>query len=204
MSVGLVAALLLANCGGSSTPTPSAQAGAAPNGGGGTVPPSPPSGSWLKMKNKTTCEAMQNEFCVGFFGLSVAYSGEYSVGPTPEGVMLNGQITPDELIKLRSEADLVASGNTQGPPACIPSSSIPGLSDLVTLVLPDSSSVQVFSQSASSICFLNDVAADRQLQADLSSLTNKYYPRPFPKQTSSIPLGAWGGPKSPRNGTNWH
>ena len=147
----------------------------------------------MKTIENTTCEAMKNDHCVGFFGFSVSNAGTYIVGPASDGQKLSGQISSDELLKLSTDADAVASGNTQRPPVCSASSLIPGVSDVVALILPDQSNVQVYSQTAFSSCYLNDESADRKVQTDLHAIMAKYYPIPFPAQTSSVRAGTWGG-----------
>ncbi len=154
-----------------------------------SLPPDARAGShsaaagWKELRERTTCEAMRSEFCVGYYGFSVSRTGGYTVGPARDGTTHTGAVTPEELDRLAALVNaVVAAMDPRARPTCLTEGLVPGASDRISIVLDDDSSVDVFQASGvpRQTCFQGGEANARALHDAIRALLLKYYPRPFP------------------------
>jgi hypothetical protein len=147
----------------------------------GMTDPVAPSGSWVLVKEQTTCEALASAYCVGAFGFTVQNDGRFTVGPADDGSTVNGALTASERAQVSSDASLVGADLT-GSPQCDSTRSVAGVSDEVDLVDPRMGTVRVFDLGGTpgNTCYRGGRDHAIQLHNDLAALMSRYYPRPFP------------------------
>ncbi len=160
------------------TPAPSASPSSSPTPGLG----------WGLLNEHTTCEALNPEACVGFYGFSVDRNGAYVIGPAPDGEQRTGQLTNGERTSLRNVADpLAASDPSGGSQDCSSSPTVPGVTDTVDMTLSNDIVAPVFTLNVmpGQTCTQGDSGQAHATHSILNTLMTKYYTVPFPSPTPS-------------------
>jgi hypothetical protein len=173
--------------------------------GTGVPSPAPSTSNWNAVSEKTACEAVVSNDCVGVYGFTVMNDGSYVIGPAPNGQTLQGTLPSSEFTTINQDATAV-SGETLGTNfTCTSSQSIPGVQDMLgVLFLGQASATVVYQQevlSQGSNCYLGAGSQALQLHSDMHTLLNTHYPVPFPSSASPSPspstapiqIGDWGG-----------
>jgi hypothetical protein len=139
-----------------------------------------PESRWSNVSEKTSCEAMNPQQCVGNHGFTVQPDGTYTVGPDEFGTSESGRISSEELDKLNTDADGLLGTYSGAAPNCFLQPGVPGISDQVDLAAGISFSVQAYKKTANRLCVEGDSNSALALHDDLHALLLEYYPRPFP------------------------
>ena len=125
-----------------------------------------------------TCEAVNQGFCLGEFGLTVDLQGNFTAGPSPSGKVVTGSITADELAALRATLAPVVQSDRL---ACQPNNPvIPGTGSNAMVSFTDGSTATTFSSGGIQSCFRGGQAVAQPFEDEFEKLLAKYYPIPFP------------------------
>src|SRR6516225_879641 len=132
----------------------------------------------------TRCEAMRPDRCLGFYGFSVASDGKFKVGPSPNGSIIEGSVTADELTTLASAVNAqLASGNKM---TCLGIHTIPGSGRVVAASFTDGSQENLWTTGlilgSHGNCALGDYQKATLVDEIVRKLMMKYYPQTFPIQ----------------------
>ena len=138
-----------------------------------------PDVTWTEVSERTGCEALNPQFCVGAYGFTVRSDGSYTVGPAGGGETLTGSVTGDERTRLSADAVAAAASITEQT-SCDRTALVPGVADRVDLVAVPAGTVPVYQVNPGAICYRAAREASYTLHDDLAALMRKYYPRPFP------------------------
>jgi hypothetical protein len=143
--------------------------------------PSAPEASWVQVAEQTSCEALAPRYCVGGFGFTVESDGHFTVGPAENGARVTGSLSSDERLQLSADVAQVSAG-LPGNAECDAAATVPGSRDQVDLLEARQVSVRVYDLGGTigNVCYRGGRAQAARLHADMSALTAKYYPRPFP------------------------
>jgi len=144
----------------------------------------------------STCTTGTADQCVGSYGFSASADGKFQVGPGPQGQLVTGNLTPDELKSLHDNVEL---GNAAGATASDASAnehlldvshaeacqdidrSYADGNDTVTLSSPGNAPKNVLRTTDTGVCFDTETADQAEaLHKTIRQLAVKYYPQPFP------------------------
>ena len=174
-----------------------------PNSSGSNPPSSQQPGSvaapqgWDHVSKASKCGLLQPSVCRGLYGFTVRLDGTYVIGPTKEGEIVTGVLTPSEFQALIADLNPMAVQLNGNSPTCIDSQGNSEISDLVTLTTSDGIPHTIYEKNGVQYCFqLSDQVAS-QLNSDLQTLMDKYYPVPFPASSpissrQHVSDGRWG------------
>ena len=128
------------------------------------------------------CEAMAR--CPGFYGFSVAGDGKFKVGPAPDGSIIAGSITADELTTLASAVNAqLVSGNKM---TCLDIHTIPGSGRVIAASFTDGRQLNLWTVGLTlgshGNCALGDYQKAKLVDEIVCKLMMKYYPQTFPVQ----------------------
>ena len=162
--------------------TPFAAMPAIPNAAPGPRPATfqNPGSSWSSVSEKATCEAMNPQQCVGFYGFTIQADGTYTAGPGENGASESGRINPEELDKLNADTDGFLITYSGAAPNCFLQPGVPGVTEQVDLAVANSPGVQPYRKTSNQLCVEGDSNSAMALHDDLHALMMEYYPRPFP------------------------
>jgi hypothetical protein len=143
--------------------------------------PSVPSASWENVREQTTCEAMQDDYCLGRYGFTIKHSGTFIAGPSGRGSKVEDQIKLQELRRLRELIDRVSTGLSSAKKTCEPGA-LPGIKDQVDITFTGGTIVRVYDLGGSvgRLCYVGSWEQVRELHEYLHGLMARYYPLPFP------------------------
>jgi len=147
--------------------------------GCGVPNPTEPDAFWMQVREETSCEALNPNYCMGLYGFTVMNDGRYTVGPADNGNEIRGILVDSERAALFRNAALVAGGVT-GSADCDQVATIPGVRDVVDVTGRQNIISRVYDLSFQGTCYRGGRDAATRLHAGLSALMAKYYPRPFP------------------------
>jgi hypothetical protein len=139
------------------------------------------SAPWLEVREQTTCEAMQDDYCLGRFGFTIRQDGTFMAGPSARGRKVEGRIARHELRRLRELIGRLSWGLSSGEKICEPGA-LPGIRDQVDITFAGGSVARVYDLGGSvgKICHLGARSRALALHAYLRKLMTRYYPVPFP------------------------
>jgi hypothetical protein len=138
------------------------------------------SGIWLETKERTTCEAMQDDYCLGRNGFTIKHDGGFIAGPSDLGSKAVGRIKPRELQQLRELIEHLSQSLPNGKRTCEPGGLV-GIKDQLDITLMTGFVARVYDLGIDSTCYLGTKTHARQFHAYMRSLMKRYYPIPFPK-----------------------
>ena len=140
-----------------------------------------PSALWLEVREQTTCEAMQDDYCLGRYGFAVRYDGSFIAGPSGQGSTIEGRIKPQERQRLRKLVGQVSSSLSSESKTCR-TEGLPGIKDQVDITLTDGVVVRVYDLGGrvGTACYVGRWERVRDLHKHLHELMAQYYPVPFP------------------------
>jgi hypothetical protein len=140
------------------------------------------SGSWLKVREQTTCEAMQDDYCLGRYGFTIKHGGGFIAGPSGRGSKAEGQIELQELRRLRELIGQVSSSLSSAKKVCN-ADGLPGIKDQVDITFSGRLMVRVYDLGGSvgKLCYIGSWNQVREFHEYLHGLMTRYYPVPFPK-----------------------
>ncbi|HXK10929.1 MAG TPA: hypothetical protein VMT70_14870 [Vicinamibacteria bacterium] len=141
--------------------------------------PGAPDPSWIRVAERTSCEALNPSYCAGTYGFTVTSDGRYVVGPAENGVQVGGSLSEAELARLSADAARVAGG-LGGGQQCDTAGTVPGVGDTVDLTDSRDGTSRVFDLEVKGTCTRGGRDQAVQLHDDLNALMLEYYPRPFP------------------------
>ncbi len=132
--------------------------------------PRAPEASW-SFKFRSECNDPAARDCIARFGLSIESTGDYEVGPAPDGQRLSGKVDPEDLVRLGALASKASSKRL-----CLGRTELKGEGALSCGDLGASDPE-------------GDVPLAGDLRASLASethrLVEKYYPARFPNDCSA-------------------
>ncbi len=136
--------------------------------------------SWTSISERTSCEALNPSSCSGLYGFTIANSGQFVAGPSPDGVVTRGSITANELDALLLAANQFLSSITSTA-ACPLAPITPGVGDGISILTASGQSFVVLSSNASPSgnCVIADPQKATMLATTVQQLRLKYYPLPF-------------------------
>ena len=134
---------------------------------------------------QTACEAMDPLGCSGEFGFKIDAGGNFTAGPSPTGLVVQGQITMNELNSLVSAANGMID-STSSLAGCPAQPAVPGTGEVIRVTTTAPVTITTLREGA-----FNDpgeecpagASTDRidALNAMVQQLRQKYYPNPFPQ-----------------------
>lgn len=131
---------------------------------------------------KSDCGGDASENCVGGYGFSIFSDGKYQAGPGPNGELLNGKISQEDLASINAAMTSLLAGPrllTEGHQSVDSSAS----NDTVTFIQSaESSDAQTIIKTEGTDMTYQTQSFDeaKQLLASLHDLATKYYTLPFP------------------------
>ena len=156
----------------------------------------PPSG-WSRVAERTTCDPLRPQDCLGAYGFSVSAEGRYTAGPDPvTGRVSTGPLTSAELAALDAAIAAVVPRegermvpvpppltcidrgetmplSTASPELALHPVSLPGMGDVVDVEAAGKLE-DVYDLGESRVCYLG--AGGLAVHATLHALMSKYYP----------------------------
>jgi hypothetical protein len=143
--------------------------------------PDAPLPAWLEISERTTCEAMQDDYCLGRYGFTIKHDGTFLAGPSPHGSKLDGRVKSSELHRLGELVVQVSASATNGERICDPGG-VPGIKDQVDVTFKAGQVVRAYDLGGSvgKICYIGSWDNARRLHQYLRKLMTQYYPVPFP------------------------
>jgi hypothetical protein len=144
--------------------------------------PSAMSAAWLEVREQTACEAMQDDYCLGRYGLTIKHDGTFMAGPSDRGSKVEGQLERRELRSLRSLIDQFSTTLPSEENNC-DSGGLPGIKDRVDITFSGEQVVQMYDLGGSvgKICYVGTWDQAHKLHDYLHKLMTRYYPVPFPR-----------------------
>lgn len=139
--------------------------------------PRQPSRIWLEAKEQTTCEAMQDTYCLGRYGFAIKHDGTFTAGPTDQGTRAEGRIEIAELQRLGELIGGLAKTLQSERRSCEPGGLV-GIKDQVDVTFA-AFAATLYELANGRICYLGTRSALQRLHEYLRSLMKKYYPIPF-------------------------
>jgi hypothetical protein len=138
---------------------------------------------WLEVKEQTACEAMHNDYCLGFYGFAIKHDGTFTAGPSDRGIKAQGQIEPQELQQLKELIGQLLPSLSAGERHC-DAGGLPGIRDQLDIALADGQVARVYDLGGSigKVCYLGFWDYVRRFHEFLQTLMSRYYPVPFPKK----------------------
>lgn len=137
--------------------------------------------AWLEISERTTCEAMQDDYCLGRYGFTIKHDGTFLAGPSPQGSKVDGRVKSSELHRLRELVVQVSASATGGERICDPGG-VPGVKDQIDVTFTAGHVVRAYDLGGSvgKVCYIGSWDNARRLQQYLRKLMTQYYPIPFP------------------------
>ena len=136
---------------------------------------------WLEISERTTCEAMQDEYCLGRYGFTIKHDGRFLAGPSPQGSKVEGRVKSSELKRLAELVIQLSAKSTNGEMVCGPGG-VAGIKDQVEVTFKAGQVVRAYDLGGSvgKICYVGSWDNVRRLHQYLRNLMTQYYPIPFP------------------------
>jgi hypothetical protein len=140
-----------------------------------------PATTWLQVREQTTCEAMQDDHCLGRYGFTVEASGRFIAGPSDRGSKVEGTIEPAELQRIASLAGRFSPQLGPGQKNCS-LRTLPGIRDQVDIAFSDGAVVRTYDLGGTpgKLCYIGAWSQAQRLHDVLHKLMSRYYPVPFP------------------------
>jgi hypothetical protein len=140
------------------------------------------SGNWLQVREQTTCEAMQDESCLGRYGFAIHRDGTFLAGPSGEGGNAEGRIKPRELQQLEALMRRILPDAPGGQIPC-KIGGPPGIRDQLDVTFMGESVVRIYDLGGSvgKLCYRGSRHDVERLHQYVHKLMTRYYPIPFPK-----------------------
>jgi hypothetical protein len=150
-----------------------------------TTPPSAYLPVTWKIKFAAQCNESETQpKCTGAYGFSVSSSGNFIVGPGPQGQTTDGSINAEEMKSLKKliadiQSHLIQPSISETNPDCSPHLNA-GDPSVLELNYRDAHHVTI-KKSKTDICFNSINASEAKSLSDaVEGLLKKYYPTPFP------------------------
>ena len=138
------------------------------------------SNDWIRLRQQATCEAMQDEYCLGRYGFTIRRDGTFQAGPSAQGRKAEGRITPAELQELET---LMASVSPDAPPGEVSCTTggVPGVKDQVDVTFTAGPALRIYDLGGSvgQLCYRGNRESAERLHQFLRKLLTQYYPIPF-------------------------
>jgi hypothetical protein len=146
------------------------------------TPSTTPAATWLEVSERTACEAMQEEYCVGRYGFTIHHDETFVAGGFGSGRTIEGKIASQELQQL-SLLIREASRGALGAEQMCSKGGLPGIKDQVDLTFKDGTVVRIYDLGGrvGQVCYVGNWDKVRRLHGYLRSLMSRYYPVPFPR-----------------------
>jgi len=140
-----------------------------------------PSGTWIEVREQTTCEAMRDDYCLGRYGFTIKDDGTFIAGPSPQGSQVQGRTKPQELRRLGKLMSQLSPILARGERTCEPGG-LPGIKDQVDVTFAGGSVVRAYDSGGlvGKICHVGAWEDVHRLHDYLHKLMTRYYPLPFP------------------------
>jgi hypothetical protein len=141
--------------------------------------PSPP---WVEISERTACEAMQDDYCLGRYGFTIKQDGAFLAGPSPPGRTVEGRLKSWELQQLAELIGQVSADATNQEKIC-GQGAVSGPKDQIDVTFADGHIVRAydFGSRPGQVCYIGGRDNVRLLHEHLRTLMTQYYPVPFPK-----------------------
>ena len=141
-----------------------------------------PAAPWLEVSERTACEAMQDQYCVGRYGFTIHHDGTFVVGASGGVGTTQGKITPQELQRLGSLIGEASPSALGGERTCN-KGGLPGIKDQVDLTLASGAVVRIYDLGGrvGEVCYIGKWDNVHKLHQYLRALMSRYYPVPYPR-----------------------
>jgi hypothetical protein len=138
--------------------------------------------TWKSIREKTTCEAVAPGSCIGEYGFKIDASGKFTAGPSPDGLHVQGALTPGELEKLQKAIEDDAAKGPNLPEMCTASRMVPGTSNRLTLTSRNGRDRVVYRRERpNETCFTGNRDTATKLHDVMQGLMAEHYPQHFPQ-----------------------
>jgi hypothetical protein len=136
---------------------------------------------WLEISERTACEAMQDDYCLGRYGFTIQHDGRFVAGPSAQGSKVEGRVKSTELKRLGELVMQVSASTTHGERVCDPGG-VPGIKDQVDVTFTAGQVVRAYDLGGSvgKLCYVGSWDNVSRLHQYLRKLMTQYYPLPFP------------------------
>lgn len=137
---------------------------------------------WAEVSERTACEAMQDEYCVGRYGFTIRHDGMFVAGAYGGGGVTEGKINPQELQQLGSLIGQASASALGGERTCS-KGGLPGIKDQVDLTFAGGAVVRIYDLGGrvGEVCHVGSWDNVHRLHQYLRALMTRYYPVPFPR-----------------------
>ncbi len=136
---------------------------------------------WESVREQTSCEVVAPGSCIGEYGFTVDATGQFTAGPSPGGLRVDGKLPPNELLDLQ-RAVRAALRHANAAENCIASRNIPGSTERLTITTTNGREHVVYRrESPSQLCFAGDRTAATHLHDVMQRLMAEHYPQHFPQ-----------------------
>jgi hypothetical protein len=144
-------------------------------------PALPAASAWLEVRERTACEAMRDEYCVGRYGFAVERGGKFVAGGFGGSRTIEGTLALPDLHKLDSLIREAYSSARSGVQVCR-QGGLPGIRDQVDLTFTDGRAIRLYDLGGQvgKVCCVGSWDRVRRLHDHLRRLMNRHYPVPFP------------------------
>jgi hypothetical protein len=138
--------------------------------------------AWLEVREQTACEAMQDDYCLGRYGFTIKHDGAFIAGPSGRGIKAQGQLTPQELRRLRELVGRLSETLPNEEKKCDPGG-LPGIKDQLDITFSDGQVTRVYDLGGNvgKVCYSGTRDRIQHLHEYVQELLARYYPVPFPK-----------------------
>lgn len=133
---------------------------------------------WLETKERTACEAMQSDYCLGRNGFAIKHDGTFIAGPSDQGIKTEGRIEMRELLELGELIEQLSETLPGEQRSCEPGG-IVGIKDQLDVTLATGFVARVYELGNGRICYLGGKDTVQRFHNYMRSLMTKYYPIPF-------------------------
>jgi hypothetical protein len=136
--------------------------------------------AWREVRQRNSCEAMRDDYCVGRYGFAVKPDGSFVAGPSQSGRQIGGRIRRAELRKLNalilSAAPTIGAGETKCEPG-----GLVGIRDQLDVAFDAGAPVRLYDLGGQVRTLCVSGARDRvdKLHDYVRALMNRYYRVPF-------------------------
>jgi hypothetical protein len=142
-----------------------------------------PAATWLEVSERTACEAMQDEQCVGRYGFTIRRGGTFVAGGSGGSRTIEGKLALQELQKLDLLIRAASTSARSGERTCR-KGGLPGIRDQVDLTFADGTVIRLYDLGGQvgQACCVGSWDRVGRLHDYLRRLMSRYYPVPFPTQ----------------------
>jgi hypothetical protein len=131
------------------------------------------------LKIQSDCPQDKKDTCIGAYGFSVNSKGEFKVGPGPDGQIVDGELSSDEVKNI--SVQLLEAG-TGGPETCVPNTEEPSTDSSIEVNQERGSKFKIrFVKNE--LCYSSLKPEEAlKLSKEAQKIMKKYHPDRFPNE----------------------